>query len=38
VATILIVDPNASVANLRGFAREIMPHFGAHPTVAAAAE
>jgi len=38
VATILIVDPNASVANLRGFAREIMPHFGAYPAVAAAAE
>ena len=38
VATILIVDPNASVANLRGFAREIMPHFGASPAVAAAAE
>jgi alkanesulfonate monooxygenase SsuD/methylene tetrahydromethanopterin reductase-like flavin-dependent oxidoreductase (luciferase family) len=38
VATILIVDPNASVANLRGFAREIMPHFGTSPAVAAAAE
>ncbi|SKA27789.1 Flavin-dependent oxidoreductase, luciferase family (includes alkanesulfonate monooxygenase SsuD and methylene tetrahydromethanopterin reductase) [Enhydrobacter aerosaccus] len=33
---ILLVDPNASVANLRTFAREVMPAF--HATRAAAAE
>ena len=26
---ILLVDPNASVANLQAFAREVMPAFGA---------
>jgi alkanesulfonate monooxygenase SsuD/methylene tetrahydromethanopterin reductase-like flavin-dependent oxidoreductase (luciferase family) len=33
---ILLVDPNASVANLRAFAREVMPAFT--PQRAAAAE
>ena len=33
---ILLVDPNASVANLRAFAREVMPAFGlAQPATAA---
>ena len=32
---ILLVDPNASVANLRAFAREIMPRFGAAQASAA---
>jgi alkanesulfonate monooxygenase SsuD/methylene tetrahydromethanopterin reductase-like flavin-dependent oxidoreductase (luciferase family) len=33
---ILLVDPNASVANLRAFAREVMPAFGlAEPATAA---
>jgi alkanesulfonate monooxygenase SsuD/methylene tetrahydromethanopterin reductase-like flavin-dependent oxidoreductase (luciferase family) len=33
-ANILLVDPNASLANLRAFAREVMPAF--QPTRAAA--
>ena len=33
---ILLVDPNASVGNLRAFAREVMPSF--HPASAAVAE
>ena len=32
---ILLVDPNASVANLRAFAREVMPAFTAQRTAAA---
>lgn len=36
VATIRIADPNASVGNLGAFAREVMPHFGTYPAVAAA--
>ena len=32
---LLLVDPNASVANLRAFAREVMPAFRANPAVAA---
>jgi alkanesulfonate monooxygenase SsuD/methylene tetrahydromethanopterin reductase-like flavin-dependent oxidoreductase (luciferase family) len=32
---ILLVDPNASVANLRAFAREVMPAFAAPRTAAA---
>ncbi|MEN9498571.1 MAG: hypothetical protein RIS83_390 [Pseudomonadota bacterium] len=35
VATILIVDPNASLGNLRAFAAEIMPSFGGPQAVAA---
>lgn len=35
-STILLVDPNASVGNLRAFAREVMPAFGlAQPATAA---
>ena len=33
---ILLVDPNASVGNLRAFAREVMPSF--RPASAAVAE
>ena len=33
---ILLVDPNASVGNLRAFAREVMPNF--RPASAAVAE
>jgi alkanesulfonate monooxygenase SsuD/methylene tetrahydromethanopterin reductase-like flavin-dependent oxidoreductase (luciferase family) len=36
VATILLVDPNASVANLRAFAAEVMPAFGPRPAAVAA--
>jgi len=32
---ILLVDPNASVANLRAFAREVMPAFTAERSAAA---
>jgi alkanesulfonate monooxygenase SsuD/methylene tetrahydromethanopterin reductase-like flavin-dependent oxidoreductase (luciferase family) len=35
---ILLVDPNASVANLRAFAREIMPAFGFAGSATAAAD
>jgi alkanesulfonate monooxygenase SsuD/methylene tetrahydromethanopterin reductase-like flavin-dependent oxidoreductase (luciferase family) len=35
-SNILLVDPNASVGNLRAFAREVMPSF--HPASAAVAE
>ena len=36
VETILLVDPNASIANLRAFAAEVMPAFGPSHAVAAA--
>jgi hypothetical protein len=32
---ILLVDPNASVGNLRAFAREVMPAFGRERSAAA---
>ena len=35
---ILLVDPNASVANLRAFAREVMPAFGLGQSAIAAAD
>jgi alkanesulfonate monooxygenase SsuD/methylene tetrahydromethanopterin reductase-like flavin-dependent oxidoreductase (luciferase family) len=35
---ILLVDPNASLANLRAFAREIMPAFGMTRSATAAAD
>ena len=35
---ILLVDPNASVANLRAFAREVMPAFGLGQSATAAAD
>jgi alkanesulfonate monooxygenase SsuD/methylene tetrahydromethanopterin reductase-like flavin-dependent oxidoreductase (luciferase family) len=35
---ILLVDPNASVANLRAFAREVMPAFGLAQSATAAAD
>jgi alkanesulfonate monooxygenase SsuD/methylene tetrahydromethanopterin reductase-like flavin-dependent oxidoreductase (luciferase family) len=35
VETILLVDPNATVDNLRAFAAEVMPAFGAQRAVAA---
>jgi alkanesulfonate monooxygenase SsuD/methylene tetrahydromethanopterin reductase-like flavin-dependent oxidoreductase (luciferase family) len=35
---ILLVDPNASVGNLRAFAREVMPSFGQAQSATAAAD
>jgi len=35
VTNILLVDPNASLANLRAFAREVMPAFAQSKTAAA---
>ena len=37
-SNVLLVDPNASVANLRAFAREVMPAFGLGQSATAAAE